>query len=79
MYLHPDFRNRGIGRLALDHLEAEARSVKLCNLIGVISGDNVGSISMFEKAGYIKCAHFRNVGEKFNTVLDVVAYQKEIV
>lgn len=79
VYLHPDFRNRGIGRLALGHLEAEARSVKLCNLIGVISGDNVGSIRVFEKAGYVKCAHFRNVGEKFNTVLDVVAYQKEIV
>ena len=69
----------GIGRQALEYLEREARSVKLFILIGVISGDNVSSIRAFEKAGYVKCAHFRNVGEKFNTVLDVVAYQKELV
>ncbi len=79
VYLHPEFRGQGIGRKALDHLEAEARAVNLSNLIGVISGDNLGSIRVFEKAGYVKCAHFRNVGEKFNTVLDVVAYQKELL
>ncbi len=79
IYLHPDFRGLGIGRQALEYLEREARSVKLFILIGVISGDNVSSIRAFEKAGYVKCAHFRNVGEKFNTVLDVVAYQKELV
>jgi phosphinothricin acetyltransferase len=38
----------------------------------------VGSIALFEKAGFIKCAHFKNVAEKFNTVLDVVMFQKEI-
>lgn len=79
IYLHPDFRGRGIGQQALGHLEKVAHSVNLCNLIGVISGDNLGSIRAFENAGYVKCAHFRNVGEKFGAVLDVVAYQKELV
>jgi L-amino acid N-acyltransferase YncA len=78
IYLDPEFRHQGIGREALVHLEEVARSVALKNLVGVISGDNAGSIRLFEKAGYEKCAHFKNVGEKFGMVLDVVAYQKEL-
>ena len=78
IYLKPEYCRKGIGRIALDHLEKKAAENGLKNLIGIIAGDNEGSIALFEKAGYMKCAHFRNVGEKFNKVLDVVAFQKEI-
>jgi phosphinothricin acetyltransferase len=78
LYLKPEFTKKGIGRHALAFLEQQARSVGLKNLIGTISGDNEASIALFEKSGYTKCAHYRKIGEKFNTVLDVVAYQKEI-
>jgi phosphinothricin acetyltransferase len=78
IYLKPAFCNRGIGIIALNHLEKIAKKNGLKNLIGIITGDNKGSIALFEKSGFIKCAHFKNVGEKFNKVLDVVAFQKEI-
>ena len=78
IYLKPEFCGKGIGKIAMDHLEQVARRNGLKNLIGIISGDNDGSITLFEKSGYSKCAHFRNVGEKFDKVLDVVAFQKEI-
>ena len=78
IYLKPEFCNRGIGKIALKHMEEKAKANGLKNLIGIISGDNEGSIALFERSGYTKCAHFKNVGEKFNKVLDVVAYQKEI-
>lgn len=78
IYLKPEFCGKGIGRISLDHLEKKARENGLKNLIGIISGDNVGSITLFEKSGFTKCAHFKNVGEKFNKLLDVVAFQKEI-
>jgi L-amino acid N-acyltransferase YncA len=78
LYLKPEFCNKGIGKIALAHLEKRAIGLGLKNLIGIITGDNTGSIALFEKSGYTKCAHFKNVGEKFNKVLDVVAYQKEI-
>lgn len=78
IYLKPEFCGKGIGRIALDHLEKKARENGLKNLIGIISGDNVGSIALFEKSGFTKCAHFKNVGEKFNKLLDIVAFQKEI-
>jgi phosphinothricin acetyltransferase len=78
IYLKPEFQKQGIGRIVLAHLEKQGRSAGFKNLIGGITGDNVGSIALFEKAGFIKCAHFKNVAEKFNTVLDVVMFQKEI-
>ncbi|MBX2969405.1 MAG: N-acetyltransferase [Cyclobacteriaceae bacterium] len=78
IYLKPEFAGRGIGKAALRYLEDVAKEVGLKNLVGVITGDNLSSMALFEKAGFVKCAHFKNVGEKFGKVLDVVAYQKEI-
>ncbi|MEI6275527.1 MAG: N-acetyltransferase family protein [Prolixibacteraceae bacterium] len=78
IYLKAEYCGKGIGKVAMTYLEKIAADRGLKNLIGIISGDNEGSISLFEKSGYSKCAHFKNVGEKFNKVLDVVAFQKEI-
>lgn len=78
LYLSHEYCRKGIGKITLEHLEKVAIELGLKNLIGIISGDNYGSIILFEKSGYSKCAHFRNVGEKFNRLLDVVAFQKEI-
>ena len=78
IYLSPGSRNKGIGKMALLYLEKMASEAGLRNLLGIISGDNQNSIALFEKSGYSKCAHYKNVGEKFNTLLDVVSFQKEI-
>lgn len=78
IYLKPEFCGKGIGKHALQFLEKKAVKNNLKNLIAIISGENKESILLFEKLGYEKCAHFKNVGEKFNKILDVVAYQKEI-
>lgn len=78
VYLKPDFCQKGLGRMALQYLENKAKEKGLKNLIGIISGDNDKSIKLFAHAGFTQCAHFKNVGEKFNKVLDVLAFQKEI-
>ncbi|MBX2962760.1 MAG: N-acetyltransferase [Cyclobacteriaceae bacterium] len=78
IYLKPEFAGKGIGKASLKYLEDVAREIGLKNLVGVITGDNTSSMALFETAGFLKCAHFKNVGEKFGKVLDVVAYQKEI-
>jgi phosphinothricin acetyltransferase len=78
LYLKREFHHKGIGRAALDYMEAIAKEIGLKNLLGIITGENHGSIALFEKSGYTKCAHFKNVGEKFDRILDVVAYQKEL-
>jgi L-amino acid N-acyltransferase YncA len=76
IYLKPEYAGKGIGQLALKKMEDLAKQNGLHVLMGIISGDNQASILLFEKCGYRKCAHFQKVGEKFNKVLDVVAYQK---
>jgi L-amino acid N-acyltransferase YncA len=76
LYLKPEYTGMGIGKLALGFLEKVAIEKGISVLIGIISGDNENSIKLFEKQGYDKCAHYKQVGEKFNKILDVVSYQK---
>jgi len=76
IYLKPDFSGMGIGKQVVLQLEDIALKNGIKVLIGVISGNNQASISLFERCDYVKCAHFKQIGEKFNQVIDVVAYQK---
>jgi L-amino acid N-acyltransferase YncA len=76
IYLRPEFSGKGTGKIALEFLEKNARENGIKVFIGIITGDNKSSIRLFENAGYEKCAHFKEVGEKFGKILDVVAYQK---
>ena len=76
IYFKEECCGKGLGRKALQYLEEYAKSAGIHVLIATISGENTGSIRLFEKYGYIKCAHFREVGHKFGRRLDAVAYQK---
>ena len=78
IYLKPEFTGKGIGLVALDHLEAAAKKAGIHVLVGTICGENHASIKLMEKAGFSRCAHLKNIGEKFGKILDVVIYQKEI-
>lgn len=78
LYLKPEHWGKGIGKQTMHLLEQVAIENQICVLVGVITGENLPSIKLFEKCGYEKCAHFKQVGEKFNRILDVVAYQKII-
>jgi phosphinothricin acetyltransferase len=76
VYLKPEFTGKGIGTEVLRHLETIAKKNGISVLLAIISGDNDGSIRLFEKNKYEKCAHYKQIGEKFNKILDVVSYQK---
>lgn len=78
IYLKNDFTGKGIGQTALQYLENALKESGIKVLLAVIAGDNNASIRAFEKAGYTGCALFKNVGEKFGRILDVVVCQKEI-
>ena len=78
IYLKPEFTGKGIGLSALNHLETAAKMAGIHVLVGTICGENHASIRLMEKAGYLRCAHLKNIGEKFGKILDVVMYQKEI-
>jgi L-amino acid N-acyltransferase YncA len=78
IYLKVGYTGKGIGNIALPYLEKVARYNGISVLIGIISGDNENSIKLFGRNGYKKCGHFRQIGEKFNKILDVVSVQKII-
>ncbi|MBP2649435.1 MAG: hypothetical protein H6Q74_260 [Firmicutes bacterium] len=78
IYLKHDFIGKGIGSMAIQHIEDYAKKDNFHVLVATICGQNENSIRLFEKNGYVKCAHYKEVGQKFGQMLDVVAYQKVI-
>ncbi len=76
IYLKPEYAGKGIGKYALKEMEKFAQELNIKVILGIITGENTSSIHLFESCGFEKCAHFKQVGEKFNRILDVVAYQK---
>jgi L-amino acid N-acyltransferase YncA len=76
VYLRHDHTGRGIGGRAVSFIEDFARARGFHVLIASICAENRGSIRLFKKHGYRKCARYRQIGRKFGRWLDVVDYQK---
>lgn len=76
IYLNPDYRSRGLGNLALQYIETVARTQEFHVLVATICGENIKSIQVFQNNGYVKCAHFSEIGKKFGQRLDSISYQK---
>ena len=76
VYLRPENIGSGIGSIAVKYIEEFAKSKDFHVLIATICGENHNSIKAIERNGYEQCAHYKEVGSKFNQWLDVVAYQK---
>ena len=79
LYLKPEFTHKGIGKSAVAFLEKAAISKEIKVILASISGENAASITLFQKMGYDKCAHFKQIAEKFGRVLDVIDYEKILV
>lgn len=76
VYLEPGSTGKGYGRAVVERLESFARGQGFHALVAQISGENGASVKLFERAGYAKCAHYREVGRKFGRWLDLVCYEK---
>lgn len=78
VYLKPEFVGKGIGSIAIKYIEEYAKKQGIHVLLAIICGQNEASIELCAKNGYNKCAHYKEVGQKFGQLLDIVAYQKII-
>jgi L-amino acid N-acyltransferase YncA len=76
VYLKDDCTARGIGSVAVKYIEDLAKEKGIHVLVASITGDNYPSLRLFEKNGYEKCAYFKEVGVKFDRLLDLVYLQK---
>ena len=76
VYVHQDFRQRGVAMLLLKELITTARVRGIHTLIAGIDADNAVSIRLHEKLGFQEAGHVRQVGFKFERWLDLKFYQK---
>ncbi|WP_169088410.1 GNAT family N-acetyltransferase [Paenibacillus sp. PL91] len=78
IYLDPAQLGQGTGSKAIAFLEEQGRASGFHVLIATICTENERSIRLFERHGYMKCAHFKEIGCKFGRKLDIASYQKII-
>jgi Sortase and related acyltransferases len=76
IYIHPQWRGRGVGKLLLPPLLDAAREMKLHAILAGISADNKASIKLHAQFGFEKVAHFQETIYKFGQWLDVVYMEK---
>ena len=76
VYVVPSARRRGVGRMLLSRLEDECRARGIHTLVGVIDSENLPSIELHRKCGYVHAGALREAGWKFGRWLGIVYYQK---
>jgi phosphinothricin acetyltransferase len=75
IYIHQDFRNKGIGSQLMGSIIEAAKAQNFHTLIAGIDADNKGSINFHKKFGFEEVAHFHEVGFKFDRWLDLIFMQ----
>jgi L-amino acid N-acyltransferase len=76
VYVAPDWRGQGIGRMVVQALIAEAQHMGKHVIIGGVETSNEASLRLHQSLGFEEVAHFRQVGYKFDRWLDIVFLQK---
>ncbi|HYE02120.1 MAG TPA: RdgB/HAM1 family non-canonical purine NTP pyrophosphatase [Phycisphaerales bacterium] len=71
VYVHPDFRGRGTGRLLMGELIRGAPAAGVWVILARVVEGNPASLRLHEALGFETIGVMRRVGEKFGRVLDV--------
>jgi L-amino acid N-acyltransferase len=75
LYVAPEFRGQGLGKLLLSTLIGRAKDQDYHVLIGGIDSTNVASIALHKHFGFEHVGTMRQVGFKFGRWLDLCFYQ----
>ncbi|MGF7230691.1 N-acetyltransferase family protein [Arachidicoccus sp.] len=76
VYVHKDFRGKGIGAELLNALIERARSENYHTMIAGIDAENTFSIEFHKKYGFTEVGYLKEVGFKFDRWLDLVFMEK---
>jgi len=76
VYLQQGLSGHGIGSELYTELLIGLKKLNLHGIIGGIALPNDACIALHKKSGFEKVAHFREVGFKFNTWIDVTYWEK---
>jgi L-amino acid N-acyltransferase len=75
VYVHPDFRRRGIAKKILQRLIDEAKQKEVHTMIAGIDANNTISLELHKQLGFEQTAHMKQVGYKFGKWLDLIFMQ----
>ena len=75
VYLKHGQSGKGYGTMLYTQLIADLKKLKVHTMIGGIAQPNEASIVLHEKLGFVKVAHFKEVGYKFDEWVDVAYWQ----
>jgi phosphinothricin acetyltransferase len=79
IYLHPEARGRGLGRVLLAELVARCQSADARQMLAVIGDSaNLASVGVHQALGFERCGLLQAVGWKFGRWLDVVLMQRSL-
>ena len=76
LYIAPDHRGRGLGVRLLTPLIEAATSMGLHAVVGGIDSENVASLRLHARLGFVEVGRFRQVITKFDRWLDVVYVER---
>jgi len=75
LYVDQDYKRQGIGYKLYAALLERLSSIGVHTAIGIIGNDNDASIRLHEKFGFECVGRFREIGCKFDRILDVEMWQ----
>ena len=78
VYLDPHQAGQGAGTMLYEALLVELRQRDLHLVIGGIAQPNEASVRLHERLGFVKAAHFSEVGMKFGRWIDVGYWQLKL-
>lgn len=76
VYVRAGAEGSGVGSALYSHLLPALKAIGVHAVIGGVALPNEASIRLHEKFGFEKCAHFRDVGFKFDRWIDVAYWEK---
>ena len=75
VYVHRDFRGRGVGMFLMQALIARAVEQEFHTMVAGIDAKNSASIALHKKLGFFHCGTIQHAGYKFSTWRDLAFYQ----
>ena len=76
VYVHPEKRGLGVGRLLLRELVSTAARQDYHTVIGAIDSANAASVRLHTSLGFTPCGRIAQAGYKFGRWLDLDFYQR---
>ena len=75
VYVSPNYAKNGLGKLLMQHLISHAKQHKMHVMIAGIDHENIASIALHKKLGFVQTGYMPQVGQKFGKWRDLVLMQ----